>query len=90
TTTCEDLRKTARQHTLSFISKTARWDDPQTDSKNIKTGLLVALKRLNNSPNINDKILNELKYHLNASKMTEFLFPLLGITRDPETSEYMI
>ncbi|CAG8585536.1 34082_t:CDS:2 [Gigaspora margarita] len=60
------------------------------NSENLKTGLLVALKRLNGSLKINDKFLNELKYHLNVFKMTGFLFPLLGITQDPETSEYII
>ncbi|CAG8508346.1 6318_t:CDS:2 [Dentiscutata heterogama] len=60
------------------------------DSDNLNNGLLVALKRLNDSSKINDQYLNELKYHLSAFKMTEFLFPLLGITQDPETSEYII
>ncbi|CAG8615395.1 2487_t:CDS:2, partial [Dentiscutata heterogama] len=51
------------------------------DSDNLKKGLFVALKRLNNSSNIKDQFLNE---------MTEFLFPILGITQDPGTSEYII
>ncbi|CAG8446697.1 24075_t:CDS:2, partial [Dentiscutata erythropus] len=60
------------------------------DSDKLKNGLFVALKRLNYSSKINDQFLYELKFHLNAFKMTKFLFPLLGITQDPETSEYII
>ncbi|CAG8820479.1 22390_t:CDS:2, partial [Cetraspora pellucida] len=69
------------------------WKYKESSSRNsnsLKTGLLVALKRLNDSSKINDKFLNELKYHLNAFKMTDFLLPLLGITRDPENLEYII
>ncbi|CAG8731605.1 27568_t:CDS:2, partial [Dentiscutata erythropus] len=69
------------------------WKYKESSSRNsnsLKTGLLVALKRLNDSSQINDKFLNELKYHINAFKMTDILLPLLGITQDPETLEYII
>ncbi|CAG8615637.1 11536_t:CDS:2 [Dentiscutata erythropus] len=60
------------------------------DSDNLNNGLFVALKKLNDSSKIDDQFLNELKQHLNAFKMTKFLFPLLGITQDPESLEYII
>ncbi|GBC45062.1 kinase-like domain-containing protein [Rhizophagus irregularis DAOM 181602=DAOM 197198] len=56
-------------------------------SKNEKRGLHVVLKSLNNSSNINDDFLNELKNHLQCYTSAVYIY---GITQDPETSNYMI
>ncbi|POG58513.1 uncharacterized protein OCT59_004699 [Rhizophagus irregularis] len=49
----------------------------------------VALKRLNGSQNMSDKYLNELKIHWNLFSKTSGL-SLYGITKDPETKEFMM
>ncbi|RIA78892.1 kinase-like domain-containing protein, partial [Glomus cerebriforme] len=61
---------------------------------NEKYGYSVVLKSLNDSSNINNDFLNEWKLHLQCqhearSNITS-LIPLLGITQDPDTLNYMI
>ncbi|RIA85958.1 hypothetical protein C1645_830032, partial [Glomus cerebriforme] len=61
---------------------------------NEKYGHSVVLKSLNDSSNINNDFLNEWKLHLQcqheARSNYTFLIPLLGITQDPDTLNYMI
>ncbi|CAB4476770.1 unnamed protein product [Rhizophagus irregularis] len=61
---------------------------------NEKYGLPVVLKSLNDSSNINDNFLNEWKLHLQcqyrAALYGSVLAPLMGITQDPDTFNYMI
>ncbi|CAB4404264.1 unnamed protein product [Rhizophagus irregularis] len=71
--------------------------NPQTKNPlkiNEKYGLPVVLKSLNDSSNINDNFLNEWKLHLQcqyrAALYGSVLAPLMGITQDPETLNYMI
>ncbi|UZO07082.1 uncharacterized protein OCT59_027385 [Rhizophagus irregularis] len=62
-------------------------------SKNEKRGYDVVLKSLNNSSNINDDFLNELKNHLqcvSSSRNSRSAVFIYGITQDPETSNYMM
>ncbi|GES74543.1 kinase-like domain-containing protein [Rhizophagus clarus] len=48
----------------------------------------IALKRLNGSQNISNKYLNELKIHWNLYKI--YGLNLYGLTKDPETKEFMM
>ncbi|GET00430.1 kinase-like domain-containing protein [Rhizophagus clarus] len=50
----------------------------------------VALKRLNGSQNMSIEYLNELKTHWEFCKSTTFPLKLFGITKDPETKEFMM
>ncbi|RIA83939.1 kinase-like domain-containing protein, partial [Glomus cerebriforme] len=63
-------------------------------NENESAGLLVVLKSLNNSSNINENFLNEwknyLKYMYSTSDNLAPEIRLFGITQDPETSNYMI
>ncbi|EXX64962.1 Kic1p [Rhizophagus irregularis DAOM 197198w] len=59
-----------------------------------KYGFLIVLKSLNDSSNINEDFLNEWKLHLQCQH-EKYLFgtaftPILGITQDPDTLNYMI
>ncbi|UZO14384.1 uncharacterized protein OCT59_005843 [Rhizophagus irregularis] len=62
-------------------------------NENEKHGYNIVLKRINNSSNINDDFLNELKNYLNFVRSTDnnklLSIKLHGITRVPE-SDYMI
>ncbi|GBC05820.1 hypothetical protein RclHR1_06440007 [Rhizophagus clarus] len=62
--------------------------------ENEKTGFPVALKRLDNSSNVNDDFLNEwriyLKFNHSAMNNNSDSIRLYGITQDPETLDYMI
>ncbi|GES76120.1 kinase-like domain-containing protein [Rhizophagus clarus] len=49
----------------------------------------VALKRLNGSQNMSVEYLNELKTHWNYNK-SSFTLKFYGITKDPETKEFMM
>ncbi|RIB20364.1 kinase-like domain-containing protein [Gigaspora rosea] len=54
-------------------------------------GLSVALKCLHDSSNVGEDFLNEWKTHLKCYKASNFsLIRLIGITKDPETSNYMV
>ncbi|GBB99010.1 hypothetical protein RclHR1_00340001 [Rhizophagus clarus] len=58
---------------------------------NFQTGYNVILKILNNSSNINDKFLNEWKYHYNCQKNSFSKFiQFFGITQDPYNLNYII
>ncbi|GBB86717.1 hypothetical protein RclHR1_01310013 [Rhizophagus clarus] len=61
---------------------------------NRKNGFWVILKSLNNSLNINEDFLNEWKLHLRCQRRAwsnyTSLIPLLGITQDPDTKNYMV
>uniref|UniRef100_U9TQJ2 Uncharacterized protein n=1 Tax=Rhizophagus irregularis (strain DAOM 181602 / DAOM 197198 / MUCL 43194) TaxID=747089 RepID=U9TQJ2_RHIID len=63
-------------------------------NKNEKRGFDVVLKSLNNSSNINDDFLNELKIHFQcvsrSSRISSSAVHIYGITQDPETSNYMM
>ncbi|UZO03530.1 uncharacterized protein OCT59_023937 [Rhizophagus irregularis] len=48
----------------------------------------IALKRLNGSQNMSDKYLNELKIHWEISNKSGLSF--YGLTKDPETKEFMM
>ncbi|GBB85374.1 hypothetical protein RclHR1_11920005 [Rhizophagus clarus] len=50
----------------------------------------VALKRLNGSQNMSIEYLNELKTHWNYNKSNNFSLGFYGITKDPETKEFMM
>ncbi|GBB97129.1 hypothetical protein RclHR1_02920014 [Rhizophagus clarus] len=52
--------------------------------------LTVALKRLNGSQNMSVEYLNELKTHWNYYKKNSFTLDFYGITKDPETKEFMM
>ncbi|UZO24607.1 uncharacterized protein OCT59_016903 [Rhizophagus irregularis] len=59
-----------------------------------KYGYYVVLKCLDNSSNMDDHFLNEWEIHLQCQhKVTSngsILVPLIGITKDPDTSNYMV
>ncbi|GES86453.1 kinase-like domain-containing protein [Rhizophagus clarus] len=61
---------------------------------NEKYGYYVVLKSLNDSSNMNDHFLNEWRLHLECqykvASSGSTLAPLIGITQDPETLNYMI
>ncbi|GBC38414.2 kinase-like domain-containing protein [Rhizophagus irregularis DAOM 181602=DAOM 197198] len=51
----------------------------------------VILKILNNSPNLNNKFLDEWKYHYNCQKKSFSKFiQIFGITQDPNNLNYII
>ncbi|GBB97125.1 hypothetical protein RclHR1_02920010 [Rhizophagus clarus] len=50
----------------------------------------VALKRLNGSQNMSAEYLNELKIHLKFCQSTIISLKFYGITKDPETKDFMI
>ncbi|GBC34263.2 kinase-like domain-containing protein [Rhizophagus irregularis DAOM 181602=DAOM 197198] len=59
--------------------------------KSIPKPMKVTLKRLNGSQNMSPEYLNELKVCWNLYiKLKESLLPFYGITKDPETKEFMI
>ncbi|CAG8809521.1 29618_t:CDS:2 [Gigaspora margarita] len=54
-------------------------------------GISIALKCLHDSSNVDEEFLNEWKTHLKCYKVGNFsLIRLIGITQDPETSNYMV
>ncbi|UZO16463.1 uncharacterized protein OCT59_007851 [Rhizophagus irregularis] len=59
-----------------------------------KYGFLIVLKSLNDSSNINEDFLNEWKLHLQCQHEAylndALLTPIIGITKDPDTLNYMI
>ncbi|PKY16552.1 HCP-like protein [Rhizophagus irregularis] len=58
---------------------------------NRKKDYEVILKKLNNSSNLNNKFLDEWKYHYNCQKKSFSKFiQFFGITQDPDNSNYMI
>ncbi|GBC31022.2 kinase-like domain-containing protein [Rhizophagus irregularis DAOM 181602=DAOM 197198] len=50
----------------------------------------IALKRLNGSQTISDKYLNELKIHFYLSEEKEEGLGIYGLTKDPETKDFMM
>ncbi|RGB42344.1 kinase-like domain-containing protein [Rhizophagus diaphanus] len=58
---------------------------------NRKTDYEVILKKLNNSSSLNNKFLDEWKYHYNCQKKSFSKFiQFFGITQDPDNSNYII
>ncbi|GES98972.1 kinase-like domain-containing protein [Rhizophagus clarus] len=70
--------------------KGQKWSRYLPLNKNEVQGLRVVLKCLNNSSNINDDFLKELKNHLQCVNSSCYVVRIFGITQDPETSNYMI
>ncbi|GES76046.1 kinase-like domain-containing protein [Rhizophagus clarus] len=78
----------------------ATWIDGKTEyvrqddgswKKREPESLTVALKRLNGSQNMSIEYLNELKTHWNFNKQdTDTTLDFYGITKDPETKEFMM
>ncbi|GBB99141.1 hypothetical protein RclHR1_03430002 [Rhizophagus clarus] len=67
------------------------FEKQQWNRWNFQTGYDVILKILNNSSNINDKFLNEWKYHYNCQKNSFSKFiQFFGITQDPYNLNYII
>ncbi|CAG8508621.1 11823_t:CDS:2 [Acaulospora morrowiae] len=76
---------------------TATWIDGRYAAWNAKKRLLtrfgphdVILKRLNDSANINDDWYQEAKTHLTFDVIGNYLVRCYGLTRDPETFDYML
>ncbi|GBB84909.1 hypothetical protein RclHR1_01150013 [Rhizophagus clarus] len=77
----------------------ATWIDGQAKYKRQADGnwkklnpepIKVALKRLEKSQNISVKYLNELKMHWKLNKFYDYLLRFYGMTKDPETKEFVM
>ncbi|GET58756.1 kinase-like domain-containing protein [Rhizophagus irregularis DAOM 181602=DAOM 197198] len=67
------------------------FDKKQWNRCNFQTGYEVILKTLNNSSNLNDKFLEEWKYHYTCQKKSFSKFiQFCGITKDPNSLNYII
>ncbi|PKY17680.1 kinase-like protein [Rhizophagus irregularis] len=74
----------------------ANWIHGQILSRNYRDhdyirnkNMLVALKELNNSSNINDNFLNELRLNIQFNN-NPYTLKVLGISRNPSTKNYII
>ncbi|POG63361.1 kinase-like domain-containing protein [Rhizophagus irregularis DAOM 181602=DAOM 197198] len=77
----------------------ATWIDGQVKYKRQDDGswkkvnsepIKVALKMLNGSQNMSDEYLNELKTHWKLNKSYKSLLTFYGMTKDPETKEFIM
>ncbi|GBC02776.1 hypothetical protein RclHR1_04810007 [Rhizophagus clarus] len=77
----------------------ATWIDGQAKYKRQDDGswkkldpepIKVALKRLNESQNMSAEYLNEIKTHWKLNKLYRNLLKFYGMTRDPETKEFVM
>ncbi|GET51350.1 kinase-like domain-containing protein [Rhizophagus irregularis DAOM 181602=DAOM 197198] len=55
-----------------------------------ESNVKVALKRLDNSSNISDDFINEIKYYISSHFHASNTVMCFGITRDPNTKDYMM
>ncbi|CAB4428158.1 unnamed protein product [Rhizophagus irregularis] len=82
----------AKVYSATWINGLAKYDK-QDDGSWKKTNSYpkkVALKRLNGSQNMSAEYLNELKIHWKHCTNTNSSSTLYGITKDPETEEFMM
>ncbi|CAB4428168.1 unnamed protein product [Rhizophagus irregularis] len=82
----EDIKQIGEGGFAKVYSATWFVDDEKVKSQSTK----VALKRLNESQNISVEYLNELKIHWNLTKNDAFSLQFFGLTKDPETEEFMM
>ncbi|POG80537.1 kinase-like domain-containing protein, partial [Rhizophagus irregularis DAOM 181602=DAOM 197198] len=67
------------------------FDKKQWNRCNFQTGYEVILKTLNSSSNLNNKFLEEWKYHYNCQKKSFSKFiQFFGITQDPNSLNYIV
>ncbi|PKY49882.1 hypothetical protein RhiirA4_466034, partial [Rhizophagus irregularis] len=55
-----------------------------------ESNVKVALKRLDNSSNISDDFINEIKYYISGHFHASNTVMCFGITQDPNTKDYMM
>ncbi|PKY56632.1 kinase-like protein [Rhizophagus irregularis] len=67
-----------------------RWDDINQNWKRNSKDMLVALKSLDDSKNIESEFINETMLHNKVRKDNNCIIKLYGITQDPETKNYMM
>ncbi|POG58994.1 kinase-like domain-containing protein, partial [Rhizophagus irregularis DAOM 181602=DAOM 197198] len=67
------------------------FDKKQWNRCNFQTGYEIILKTLNKSSNLNNKFLEEWKYHYNCQKKSFSKFiQFFGITQDPNSLNYIV
>ncbi|GBC21864.2 kinase-like domain-containing protein [Rhizophagus irregularis DAOM 181602=DAOM 197198] len=82
----------AKVYSAIWINGRSKYDKQDDGSweKRESEPMRVALKRLNNSQNISAEYLNELKTHWNYNKLQCDVLKFYGMTKDPETKEFMM
>ncbi|PKC57395.1 kinase-like protein, partial [Rhizophagus irregularis] len=82
----------AKVYSATWIDSNARYEkqDDGNWKKRKPESMKVALKRLNGSQNMSAEYLNEIKIHWRHCTGSAFSLRLYGITKDPETEEFMM
>ncbi|EXX53985.1 Dbf20p [Rhizophagus irregularis DAOM 197198w] len=93
----EDLKQIgeggfAKVYSATWIDGKVKYfkQDDGSWKKRESESIKVALKRLNGSQNMSAEYLNELKIHWKFTVLSDFLLKFYGITKDPETEEFLM
>ncbi|GES81922.1 kinase-like domain-containing protein [Rhizophagus clarus] len=68
------------------------WDNKIQNWGRLQPNMFVALKSLNNSKNVTSRFISEVTFHYNSinTYIKSYIVRFYGITRDPETENYMM